>query len=144
MAFWTKLFGNRETPSPANAGRETPKRANASRVLVVPMGGTTIKYTQGDDLKPPFFLAIVGGEREAVKVLLKDGNDPDLVSMRGRMHETPLHWAARHGQMDVVELLLAHNADVNAKDREGETPLQWAVTDGKTEVAELLRQHGGL
>jgi len=44
---------------------------------------------------------------------------------------------------DVVELLLANKADVNAKDNSGKTPLHIAVSKGHKDVVELLRQHGG-
>ena len=41
--------------------------------------------------------------------------------------ETPLHWAAENGQKEIVELLIAEGADVNAKDGSGDTPLDEAI-----------------
>ena len=56
---------------------------------------------------------------------------------------TPLHHAAGKGHKETTELLIAEDADVNAKDDDGETPLDFA-TDGKqTETVDLLRKHGG-
>jgi ankyrin repeat protein len=43
-----------------------------------------------------------------------------------------------------ADFLLAHGADVNAKDNGGKTPLKWAEDDGHKELAEMLRQHGGI
>jgi ankyrin repeat protein len=43
----------------------------------------------------------------------------------------------------MAELLLANNADVNAKNNKGETPFRVAVGKDKQDVIELLRQHGG-
>jgi ankyrin repeat protein len=37
-----------------------------------------------------------------------------------------------------MKLLLASNADVNAKDSYGKTPLQWAADRGYMDVVELL------
>ncbi len=43
--------------------------------------------------------------------------------------------------MEIVELLIANGADVNAKNNGGKTPLDWAAW--KKETANLLRKHGG-
>ena len=50
-----------------------------------------------------------------------------------------MHKAARFGQKEVSELLIAKGADVNAKTINGITPLDYA----EGETADLLRQHGG-
>ena len=51
---------------------------------------------------------------------------------------TPLHWAAVGGHKDVVELLLAHGAEVNARYSDGYTPLHYAAANGHKDVVELL------
>jgi len=57
---------------------------------------------------------------------------------------TPLHYAADEGHTEVVELLIANGADVNAKNDEGGTPLDWAeCCADKKETVDLLRKHGG-
>ena len=85
--------------------------------------------------------AAKGGDLAKVKALLK-GN-PDLVFSKDEKGVMPLHVAAFVGAKDVVELLLASKADVNAKDNKGHTPLNWASAKGHKDVADLLRQHGG-
>jgi ankyrin repeat protein len=42
----------------------------------------------------------------------------------------------------VVELLVAHKADVNAVNQRGLTPLHVALKNGRTEMAEQLRRFG--
>ncbi len=53
---------------------------------------------------------------------------------------TPLHWAASRGHKEIVELLIAKGANVNAKNKYGTTPLDMA---NDRETADLLRKHGG-
>ena len=81
------------------------------------------------------------GDLEKVKALIS-GN-PDLVFSKDGGGETPLYYAAFYGHKDVVELLLAGKAEINAKDGNGQTPFHIATYEGHLEVAELLRQHGG-
>jgi len=80
------------------------------------------------------------GDLAQVRALLK--HNPDLVSTRDSTGRTPLHFAAYEGHEDVVELLLAHGADVNAKADNGETPLHFAARKGYTNVVKLLWLHG--
>ena len=78
--------------------------------------------------------AALDGNIEAVKQHIAAGTDVDAKT-RG---ETPLLWAARFGQSQVAELLIAEGADVNAKNVVGQTPLHWAAMAGHKEIIELL------
>ena len=51
---------------------------------------------------------------------------------------TPLHSAAAFGHLDVVRLLLAHKAEIDAKEISGMTPLHHAAITGHKDVAALL------
>jgi ankyrin repeat protein len=44
--------------------------------------------------------------------------------------------------MDVVEVLIANGADIDAKDNKGWTPLQRAKKGYRVEVVKLLLEHG--
>jgi ankyrin repeat protein len=56
---------------------------------------------------------------------------------------TPLHYlAARGGHKEIVELVIANGADVNAKDEYGLTPLHNAAYKGHKEVVELVIAKG--
>jgi ankyrin repeat protein len=52
------------------------------------------------------------------------------------------HCASFRGRVAVLELLLQHNADVNAKSWNKWTPLFWASAGGHVNVVQLLLEHG--
>ena len=79
------------------------------------------------------------GNVEAVKGYLANGVNVD--ERDESYGGTPLHFAAYRGN-EVVELLIANGADVNAKGFGG-TPLDQAIKYNHTETANLLRKHGG-
>ena len=74
------------------------------------------------------------GNIEAVKQHIAAGTDVDAKTGG----ETPLLWAARFGQSQVAELLIAEGADVNAKNVVGQTPLHLAAGASHKEIIELL------
>ncbi|XP_023260706.1 serine/threonine-protein phosphatase 6 regulatory ankyrin repeat subunit A-like, partial [Seriola lalandi dorsalis] len=51
---------------------------------------------------------------------------------------TPLHGAAFAGHVDCVQLLLSHDAPVDAVDQSGHTPLMMAAEKGRVGALELL------
>ena len=55
---------------------------------------------------------------------------------------TPLHWAAKTGDVHRLSSLLSGGADVNARDENGWTALHWAVQNGHRQVAQLLISGG--
>ena len=87
--------------------------------------------------------AAYGGNIEAVKQHLAAGADVD--ARDNVVGVTPLFGAITFGHNEIVELLLANGADVNAKNSfadGGWTPLHQAAWGGHTEAAELLIAKG--
>lgn len=78
------------------------------------------------------------GPATRVFTTLFPGTNAHTVSYGGGA--TPLHLAALSGHKELAEILLAHGADVNARNNSGKTPLQFAKH--RKDMAELLRQHG--
>ena len=80
------------------------------------------------------------GHIEAVKQHLAAGTDVNAVG--GLRKGTPLHSAAGEGygegHKEIVQLLIANGADVNAKADDGCTPLHDAAWSGYKEIVELL------
>ena len=89
--------------------------------------------------------SVTDGNVEAVKQHLADGADVNVKDEARGL--TPLHFATQHGQKEIVELLIADGAYVNAKMNNGMTPLDCSAlippSSNKTEIVDLLRKHGG-
>ena len=86
-----------------------------------------------------------GGDIQAVKHHLAAGVDVNVI-YKG---QTPLHLAATfrtpsigNQRKEIVELLIAAGADVNAKADNGSTPLHKAASGGHKEIVELLIAKG--
>ena len=72
-----------------------------------------------------------------------------LLAMRANVEDcgmkgdcTPLMEAASAGHTDIVRLLIAHRADVNAQSSSGNTPLIYACARGHEEVVRVLLEAG--
>ena len=81
------------------------------------------------------------GDLEVVKVLCFFKANILNVTSQGF---SPLHFAARHGNEDVVDLLLKNGAVecLNMQTREGETPLHIAATKGRINALTTLITNG--
>jgi len=60
----------------------------------------------------------------------------------GKWKHTPLHLAAREGNLEIVKLLIEHGAKIEAKDFNNATPLFMAVTHKRKEVVKYLLEKG--
>jgi RNA polymerase sigma factor (sigma-70 family) len=86
----------------------------------------------------PLHIAAMHDRVHVGRILLEAGAAVDIRSGNGR---TPLHDAAFSGSMGMIELLLAHGADPEARDAElRTTPLAWAEFNEQREAAERLRR----
>ena len=81
----------------------------------------------------PFRRAVEMGHLDVMELLLK----------HGAVNDASLWDAMPMVKKEVVEWLLAHGADVNAKDAQGDTPLHYAEELNEKDMVELLHQHGG-
>ena len=90
---------------------------------------------------PLLFVLSETGVR-SVPWLLEHGADPAVC--RAQDQETPLHAAARRGcRNQILQMLIDHGAEVNAKDAAGSTPLALARSKERSRVVEFLRERGG-
>jgi ankyrin repeat protein len=96
------------------------------------------------NMPPMWFPAIGGGKADHLEIarLLLDAGADVNAHKRG---QTALHWAARGGQGEMVDLLLGRGADPNARAKtpQGElTPLAMALKAEKKDVADRLKRGG--
>lgn len=78
---------------------------------------------------------------EFARLLVDHG--ADINAKDDELKSTPLGWAARWGQKEMVEFLLSQGAKTNLPDDEPwATPLAWAEKGGHKEIADILRKNG--
>jgi len=80
------------------------------------------------------------GDVDAVKQFIVAGEDVNAKG--GEWDMTPLHLAVREGHKEIVEILIAEGAPLNAKGVGGFTPLHLAAEEGHKAVADLLISNG--
>jgi ankyrin repeat protein len=91
----------------------------------------------------PLTASVALASSELVKTLLDAGAKVDVPDVRG-MTGLMLAVANDRQNLDVIRLLLARGAKVNAKSGAGETALDWAVKIGSKPAIEVLRRAGGV
>ena len=88
----------------------------------------------------PLWLACDNGSAAMVEMLLEAGANPNATHLPAG--ETALLRCASTGSVEAVKSLVAHGADVNAKEAGGQTPLMWALEQRHPEVVRVLVDHG--
>ena len=89
-------------------------------------------------------MAVINRQYEAAKLCLEAGADPNRF-MPCHSHSTPAHQAAIHNSVPMLELLVAHGADLTIEDTMWRgTPLGWSMHEGKREAEAYIRRVQGL
>lgn len=114
--------------------REAVSRKDANAIRRLAEDGKDLEGREGRAQNTALHLAVRDGNTEAVKALLECGASCDP---RNAMGITPLHDAAKAGNRDIAELLLAAGADPLAVARNGDTPFLLA-RKGPSPVSDLL------
>lgn len=92
--------------------------------------------------KESFIESARRGDLEGVKSFLDSGLDPNTRDPRDKENSTVLMVAAMVGQTKVIELLLDHRADVDARTNHGRTALMWGAWRGRNEAVKALLAKG--
>ena len=67
------------------------------------------------------------------ELLKESSNINETVNVRDLAGWTPLHEACNQGNLDIVKILIEHNADMNALGYQNNTPLHEAALNTKFE-----------
>ena len=86
-------------------------------------------------------LAAFFGQGEAVEMLLARGALPNRASNNAQ-RVTPLHSAVAHQHVAIARMLIAHGAEVDARQESDFTPLQEAAHHGSVELVRMLLAAG--
>lgn len=84
--------------------------------------------------------AIRRGDGDGVRQSLDRGESLETPDPVFGIH--PLHWAAIHGDIEIVKQLVDRGAPLDRGDREGNTPLHAAAFMGHANIVELLLEAG--
>ena len=85
------------------------------------------------------FQAIEARNISVARKLISQGADVNQRTVQGA---TPLHFAARLGQIPLTHLLLENGADIHATYQSIWTPMHLAAKGGHIDVAKLLLKNG--
>ena len=88
----------------------------------------------------PLMIASNRGRLDAAELLLEYAANPNAKERSGG--QTALMWAAAEQHPKVVDLLIKHKADVNARSASGSTPLMFAARQGNAFIADQLIKGG--
>jgi ankyrin repeat protein len=108
--------------------------------------GDRVTHVHSAEAVERFFDAVGDGNLAVVAELCDAGMSPNtfLTGDRGMDFNgfTPLMEAARQGQGEMVQLLLARGADHDMQTESGKSPLHWAAMSGNLQVVEYLLAAG--
>lgn len=126
-------------------GGSTPLHGAASRGQMALAGlliahGADVHATDKSG-RTPLHKAAGGGHRDVAELLLARGADVNGVGRRRSATCTPLHMAA-YSSVEMTELLVAREAEIDARDVRGDTPLHVAACLGRTDIVQSLLDHG--
>lgn len=85
------------------------------------------------------FTAIENNHEKIINFLLKQKNLN--LNQTDKFTWTPLHWAVKLEQYDIVKALLNSQSDPNIQDAKGRTPLHLAIKSKKQNIIDLLLKH---
>jgi ankyrin repeat protein len=120
---------------------EASSVGNLDRVKVLLNDDPELVNAYAPDGFYPLGLACFFGHGEVAEFLVENRADVNMRAHNGQQ-VMPIHAASASGQLEIVQLLLAHGADVNAQQEGGFVPLHNAAQNGQLEMVRLFLDKG--
>jgi ankyrin repeat protein len=98
--------------------------------LLIQKGGATAHFR----------IALYMRDLEKARAFIEQGININVLDGHGY---APLHYAAKEGNKEIVELLISHGADVSTKGNQGRTPIDLAMEGAHREIVKLLLSKSG-
>ena len=108
--------------------------------LLVAYGGLDAHTKPSSEVARQFIYAVFLANVQRVNTMLRD--NPKLVHEQYARGDTALHHATRNGDLEIVEQLVDHGANVNAIADQGHFPLYCAAGHGHVETTRYLVEKG--
>ncbi|XP_072282403.1 protein phosphatase 1 regulatory subunit 12C isoform X6 [Pyxicephalus adspersus] len=99
--------------------------------------GRTVRFERAAE----FLAACAGGDLLEAEEMLRGQYGKEIIDSTNADGISALHQACIDENLEVVEFLVNHGANVNQADNEGWTPLHVAASCGYMEIAEYLLKH---
>ncbi|XP_066463855.1 protein phosphatase 1 regulatory subunit 12C isoform X2 [Eleutherodactylus coqui] len=99
--------------------------------------GRTVRFERAAE----FLAACAGGDLLEAEEMLRGEAGTEVIDSTNTDGISALHQACIDENLEVVEFLVNHSANVNQADNEGWTPLHVAASCGYMEIAEYLLKH---
>lgn len=100
----------------------------------------SVDYTWRDGATP-LMAAVIASHSKVVKLLCENDADVNFVSSRGE-GISPLVYAIRHGNIEIMQTLLDYGADLHYVSTSGISPLTAAVLHGNVDAIAILSSSG--
>ncbi len=98
--------------------------------------GADVQATDFDGCSAILLASMLAERKRVVELLLSSGADPNQSEHRGGM--TPLIWAARRGDEELLDQLLEGGAEIFKGDKHGHDAMWWARNRGHLKIEQRL------
>ena len=112
---------------------------NTQELASAASSGADVNAHISRDYNTPLHIAAIDGNTEAVRVLLANGADPDVIQEDSR---TPLLMACHRSNTPAALLLIDAGADLEIRDRQSQTAIMFAANKGELAIVEDMIKHG--